>query len=108
MAHDCLEEIEGLDTVVLAVSQDKLAEIAAQQPDMGITLLSDDNFTNANRFRSYDDFEEIELHSTFLINRDGTLHWSRIGGEPFTDFDFLIKELKRMNRVMPPKVASAR
>jgi peroxiredoxin len=108
MADDRLEEIQSLDTVVLAVSQDELEEIAAQQPDMGVTLLSDNNFANAHRFNSFDDFEEIELHSTFLINRDGTLHWSRIGGEPFTDFDFLIKELKRMNRVMPPKVASAR
>jgi peroxiredoxin len=108
MANDRLKEIQDLDTVVLAVSQDQLEEIAAQQAEMGVTLLSDDNFENAHRFKSYDDFEEIELHSTFLINRDGTLHWSRIGGEPFTDFDYLIKELKRMNRVMPPKVASAR
>ena len=52
---------------------------------------------NARRFRSYDDFEEIELHSTTLIDKEGRVYWARFGGDPFTDLTFLEKQLKRMN-----------
>ena len=33
--------------------------------------------------------EEIELHSTILIDRQGRVHWKRAGGDPFTDTEFL-------------------
>ena len=34
---------------------------------------------------SYDDFEELELHSTILIDTAGKKRWSRNGGAPFSD-----------------------
>ncbi len=49
------------------------------------------------RLKSYDDFEDIELHSTILIDKLGRVHWARSGGDPFTDVAFLTKELARMN-----------
>ena len=52
---------------------------------------------NARRFHSYDDFEEIELHSTILIDRKGRVHWARVGSDPFSDTAFLTKQLERMN-----------
>jgi hypothetical protein len=48
-------------------------------------------------FHSYDDFEEIELHSTILIDKKGRVYWARHGGEPFSDMAFLTKQLERMN-----------
>jgi peroxiredoxin/tetratricopeptide (TPR) repeat protein len=90
---------EGENTVVLAVSSappeknkdsEKLSKLA-------IKLLSDAEHTNARRFTSYDDFEEMELHSTILMDTRGRVHWKRTGGDPFTDMDFLLKSLKRMN-----------
>lgn len=87
------------NTVVLAASStppeankgsEKLGKLA-------IRLLSDTDHANARRFTSYDDFEDIELHSTILIDSRGLVHWKRTGGDPFTDMDFLVKELKRMN-----------
>ncbi|MEM8681401.1 MAG: hypothetical protein AAGF97_18805 [Planctomycetota bacterium] len=51
---------------------------------------------NARRFHSYDDFEEIELHSTVLIDSAGRIHWSQHGGEPFMDFDFIMAEVVRL------------
>ena len=65
--------------------------------DLPFRVLSDANFENARRFHSYDDFEEIELHSTILIDQKGRVHWARVGGDPFSDTAFLIKELERMN-----------
>jgi hypothetical protein len=47
---------------------------------------------------SYDDFEEVELHSTILIDRLGRVHWARNGGDPFGDLAFLEKQLGRMNQ----------
>jgi len=107
-AH-CVEQLVAIDgratdwtgqnTVVLAVSsatpeQNKASEKLGK---LSIQLLSDRDHDNARRFTSYDDFEEMELHSTFLIDAKGRVHWKRTGGEPFADMDFLIESLKRMN-----------
>jgi len=39
----------------------------------------------------------MELHSTVLIDKTGKVHWARNGGEPFKEFDFLLKEIQRLN-----------
>lgn len=90
---------EGQNTVVLAVSsaapeKNKSSEKLSK---LSTTLLSDEQHSNARRFTSYDDFEEMELHSTILIDTKGRVHWKRTGGDPFTDMDFLLQSLKRMN-----------
>lgn len=96
---------ERLDVDVLAVSSasvDKNADALKKLGNLPVSLLSDDKFVNARRFHSYDDFEEIELHSTILIDRQGRVHWARSGGDPFTDMAFLIKQLERMNAAAAP------
>ncbi|HVE16841.1 MAG TPA: redoxin domain-containing protein, partial [Chthoniobacterales bacterium] len=90
------DEWERLNTVVLAVSSNA-AEINAKNPLPGVRLLSDTAFANSRRYRSYDDFEEMEVHSTILVDRKGRVHWARTGGEPFGKMDFLVKQLERMN-----------
>jgi peroxiredoxin len=95
---------ERLDTVVLAVSStppEKNAEAIKKLGDTPARLLSDEHFTNAHRFHSYDDFEEMELHSTILIDKQGRVTWARNGGDPFSDTAFLIKTLERMNQPPP-------
>jgi len=91
---------ERLDTTVLAVSSATPEKNAAALKDLGalpIRLLSDNHFANAHRFHSYDDFEEMELHSTILIDKKGRVYWARVGGDPFSDTAFLMKQLGRMN-----------
>lgn len=93
-----------LNTVVLAVSSampDKNSAELKSLGDLPVRLLSDDHHDNAHRFHSYDDFEEMELHSTILIDKKGRVYWARNGGDPFTDMAFLVKQLERMNA---PKV----
>jgi peroxiredoxin len=90
-----------LDTEVLAVSNsapEKNAEALKKLGELPLRLLSDDHYTNARRFHAYDDFEEMELHSTILIDKNGRVHWARTGGEPFGDMPFLVKQLERMNQ----------
>jgi len=95
------------NAVVLAVSslspeRNKSSQKLAK---LSIHLLSDRDHVNARRFTSYDDFEEMELHSTILIDAKGRVHWKRTGGDPFTDMEFLLQSLRRMNG--KPEVAKA-
>ena len=97
---DKKDEWDKLDTVVLAVSSAAPATTADKLKAYGnlpVAILSDDNHANAHRFHSYDDFEEMELHSTILLDKLGRVHWARNGGEPFGDMAFLAKQVERMN-----------
>jgi peroxiredoxin/cytochrome c-type biogenesis protein CcmH/NrfG len=93
-------EWDRLNTVVLAVSStppEKNSAALKEFGDLPIRLLSDDRYGNAHRFHSYDDFEDMELHSTILIDKQGRVYWARNGGDPFSDTGFLVKQLERMN-----------
>ena len=101
------EEMKALEVEVLAASSNPPEENAGEfAREMKARLLSDVSFENAHRFKSYDDFEEIPLHSTILIDKQGRVHWARHGGAPFTDFDFLVKEIKRLNGLQEAQAAS--
>jgi peroxiredoxin len=111
------DEWERLDAVVLAVSSTAPEKNTVQLKQFGdlsgIRLLSDDRYINARRFHSYDDFEDMELHSTSLIDKKGRVYWARLGGDPFGDTAFLAKQLERMNQLLQaeserPKLASSR
>lgn len=95
------EDWDRLETAVLAVSSNTPESNAENLKGLnlpGVRVLSDAGFANARRYQSYDDFEEMELHSTILIDKKGRVHWGRFGGDPFTDTAFLVKQVERMNR----------
>jgi peroxiredoxin len=106
----CVEQLTAINartgdwarenTVVLGVSSasPEKNKASAKLEKLAMRLLSDHDHDNARRFASYDDFEEIELHSTILIDAAGRVHWKRTGGEPFADMDFLLKSVKQMNK----------
>jgi peroxiredoxin/tetratricopeptide (TPR) repeat protein len=90
------------DTIVLAISPNTPEDNAEYLKTLslpGVRVLSDSNYTNAHRFKSYDDFEEMEIHSTILIDKKGRVHWASMGGEPFGDMAFLLKQVERMNAI---------
>lgn len=103
------KEFAAIDTEVLAVSSDTPEENASANAkgDIPFRLLSDVKLENARRFKSYDDFEELALHSTILIDKRGRVHWAQTGGDPFMDFNFLVKEIARLNSLAAPKTAPA-
>ena len=106
----CVEQLTAINaragdwasenTVVLGVSSasPEKNRASAKLGKLAMHLLSDHDHENARRFASYDDFEEIELHSTILIDAAGRVHWKRTGGAPFADVDFLLKSVKEMNK----------
>lgn len=106
-AH-CVEQLKKLDekaksgglrdTVLLGVSSapPEKNRNSEQLGGLAWKLLSDVDHSNARRFASYDDFEELELHSTILIDAQGRVHWKRTGGDPFMDVEFLAKQIERL------------
>jgi peroxiredoxin len=47
-------------------------------------------------YRAYDDFENMPLHATYLIDGEGLVRWHDISYEPFLDARFLLDEAKRL------------
>ena len=106
----CMEQLQAINkrdddwtsenTVVLGVSSasPEKNKASTKLSKLPMRLLSDQNHDNARRFASYDDFEELELHSTILIDTQGRVHWKHTGGKPFADVEFLLQSVKRMNQ----------
>lgn len=69
-------------------------------------LLSDTSMKLFKKYRAFDDFEDIPLHGTFLIDGDGMIRWQDISYEPFEETEFLLKESKRLlNQTRAPILA---
>ena len=66
-------------------------------------LASDPKLEVFKKYRCYDDFENLTLHGTFLIDADGQVRWQDISYEPFMDADFALKEAKRLLAQSPAK-----
>lgn len=80
--------------------EDTLSLTRTRREDLPFRVLSDlEDHANARRFLCFDDFEDLELHPTNLIDREGRLRWARTGGDPFMDMDFLLKEIDRIERL---------
>lgn len=59
-------------------------------------LLSDPELKTFKDYRAYDDFEEMALHGTFLIDEVGQVRWQNISYEPFMHPKFLLEECVRL------------
>ena len=49
-----------------------------------------------HKYKVFDDFENIPLHGTFLIDGAGKIRWQDISYEPFMDPDFMLEEAQRL------------
>jgi peroxiredoxin len=101
------ERWKALDAEVLVVSTDSVEANAGSQASLKVRLLTDEGFRNARLFKSYDDFEEMPIHSTVLIDKTGRVHWARHGAGPFTDYEFLVSQVQRMNQLSGKPASSA-
>ncbi len=88
----------GID--IVAVSTDSvggLKETLQNSDDpFPFPLLSDEKLVAFKDFRAYDDFEDMTLHGTFLIDGDGHIRWQDISFEPFMHPDWLLEESVRL------------
>lgn len=65
-------------------------------------LLADPDFALFKAYGAFDDFENIPLHGTFLVDRRGDVRYQKIGAEPFLDVEFLKGEARRVDHLVRP------
>ena len=89
----------GLSVVAISLeSPEDLAKAYAgkSRDSIPFDLVANPDFTTFKQYRCYDDFENIPLHGTFLVDAEGYVRWQDTGAEPFMDVDFLIDESQRL------------
>ena len=99
-----VKDFEQAGISVVAVSTDRLEELSKSLNAVAskggekfpIRLASDSGLEVFKRYGAYDDFENLPLHGTFLIDGRGAVRWQDIAAEPFGDPQFLLKESKRL------------
>ncbi len=96
-----INDFLGSRTEIVAISSATPKKLVSSEKmaSLSIRPISDLDHANAKRFHSYDEFEEMELHSTILIDGRGKVRWTRTGGDPFMDLRFLVSEIKRVSDV---------
>ncbi|MFT5122302.1 MAG: peroxiredoxin [Verrucomicrobiales bacterium] len=67
-----------------------------QADEIPFPILSDASKKYFKAYRAYDDFEDMALHGTFLIDGDGLIRWQDISFQPFMKPAFLLEEAQRL------------
>jgi len=64
--------------------------------ELRFPILSDKSLKTFKAYRAYDDFEQMPLHGTFLVDGNGKVRWQDISYDPFTELKFLAAESRRL------------
>jgi peroxiredoxin len=72
------------------------ASSAAREAGFPFLMLADPKSDVFRSYRAYDDFEQISLHGTFLIDANGFVRWHDVSFEPFLDAGFFLAEAQRL------------
>lgn len=93
---------------IVAISSDDVGGLKTSVENYGeplpFQLLADAKLDAFHAYRCYDDFENLTLHGTFLIDGQGLVRWQDIGFEPFKDTKFLLGESQRLLKQAIPSV----
>lgn len=107
----CAEQIQAIAPMVskfeeagislIAVSSDNLEGLELSQENydgerIPFPLVANPEHDIFKAYRAFDDFEDLPLHGTFLIDGKGNVRWQDISYDPFMDIDFLLAESKRL------------
>jgi peroxiredoxin len=87
------EDREQLTAALTAYDEDKKVEGKKKFP---FPIVTDPKLDVFKSYRAHDDFENLALHGTFLIDGDGLVRWHDISYEPFMDPKFVIGEARRL------------
>lgn len=116
----CIEQLNALAPVapdfqkeginIVAVSTDSVDglhrtfELSKTTGSFPFPIVSDHTLQAFHSFRAFDDFENMPLHGSFLIDAEGNVRWQNISYQPFKDVNWLLGESKRLLSI-PPAVA---
>ena len=94
------QEFEQAGMKLIAISTDSITDLAKShanyEEEFPFPLLADPSLEVFKAYRAHDDFENVPLHGTYLIDSQGRIRWQDISYEPFMDVDFLLEESKRL------------
>lgn len=93
------EAWDELGLEVLAVSSQGAKDVAVALKRTGLkfpfTFVGDPDLFAFKEFRMHDSFEDYPMHGVVVSDDDGKILWSVRSYQPYTDVEFLEKELKR-------------
>jgi peroxiredoxin len=95
---------QTLNTDVVALSTDDLESSKTLKSNADgikfpMPILPDPAKEVFRAYRAFDDFENLPLHGTFLIDGQGRIRFQRISADPFLDVEFLKTESARVSRM---------
>ncbi len=93
-----LDEKNAVVVAVVPVEPARLAQLKKEK-ELSFDLCSDTQWVSGRRFQSYDEFEEIRLNSTILIDAEGRIHWAKYGGKAFENIEMLLEMIGTVNRM---------
>lgn len=96
-----VDEFQKAGISLIAVSTDDIEGLEKSQENydgerIPFPLVADPSNRVFKAFRAYDDFEDLPLHGTYLVDGRGRIRWQDISYDPFMDVDFLLEESKRL------------
>ena len=102
-------EFAELGVDVVAIGSDNADNIRAANLDLPqaerlpFPMLADPQLTAFKAWRCHDDFEDMPLHGTFLVDAKGRVRWQDISYEPFTEIEWLLRESRRLLALPVPE-----
>ncbi len=89
---------------LITIGTDNAAQVKASQQmaiENGIDplhfdVLCDPDGDVFKRWSAWDQFKDVALHGTFLVDAKGRILWQDISSQPFMETDFLLAECKRL------------
>lgn len=108
LLHD---DFKKANISIVAISSETPEQLARQKfskigDPYPFPLVSDPTLKLFKDYRCYDDFENLPLHGTFLLDVDKAGHrrirWQDISYEPFVDAPFLVQECRRLLHLRKP------
>ena len=98
----------GLDVVAISSNnrEDLKKSLAAyDKGEFPFPLVANPELDVFKAYRAYDDFEDLALHGTYLVDEKGSILWHDISYEPFMEPEFVISEWLRLSgRSRPPSL----
>jgi peroxiredoxin len=94
------EKFKQAGIEMIAISTDPIDDLKQSienyKGTMPFPLVSDAKLDIFKAYRAFDDFEDVPLHGTFLIDGSGRVRWQDISYDPFMDPQFVLDESKRL------------
>ncbi|MDP6503167.1 MAG: redoxin domain-containing protein [Planctomycetota bacterium] len=96
------KKFEKAGISIIAVSTDSIKDLektlekVESNDSFPFPIVSDHSLKIFKAYRAFDDFENMPLHGTFLVDGKGYVRWQDISYDSFTNTDFLLAESERL------------